>query len=211
MAYIGNFPTSPGFQAINFKQNNSVKQTSAASGRIIRLTNSTTIWSAILRFPPMSLAEFLPIQAFIARSQGGLNEFDVVMPTISQNSAGYTNNATVALITTTEAAAGTTSMEINSVLNDTKIFNPGDVIRFNNHSKVYMITDDAGVTTDGSGNATINFEPALITTVPVNDSAGDYHIVADVPFRMIMNNEIQEMGYRTDGLVNYELDVTEII
>lgn len=210
MAYIGNFPTSPGFTAINFKMNNQVKRTVTASGRTIRATNSTTLWSGILKYPPMTLSEFLPIQGFISRCQGGLNEFDVTMPTISQNSLGLTSlniqvNSTV--------SAGATSVSITNGPNSTLILNPGDVIRFPNHSKVYMVTDDSGVTTDGTGNATINFEPAALVEIPPASasSSGDTIITDEVPFRMILSNDVQEMGYRTDGLVGYELDVQEVI
>lgn len=209
MAYIGYFPTSPGFTAINFKQNNQIKRTVTASGRTIRATNSTTIWSGVLGYPPMTLGEWLPIQGFIARANGGLNEFDVVMPTISQNSLGLTGlNITVA----SSAAAGTTSVSIENGPSATKILNPGDIIRFPNHTKVYMVTDNNGVTTDVSGLATINFEPALITAVDVpGDSAGEIILTDEVPFRMALTNAVQEFGYRTDGLVGYELDVSEVI
>lgn len=210
MAYIGYFPTSPGFSAINFKQNNAVKKTVTASGRTIRATNSTTLWSGVLAYPPMTLAEFLPIQAFLARCQGGLNEFDVIMPTISQNSLGLTS---LDVANKTTRAAGNTAINITSSFASQKILNPGDVIRFPNHSKVYMVIDDNGVTTDGAGEAVINIEPALITEVPAatDDSAGSTIITDQVPFRMILNNDVQEMGYRVDGLVGYELDVTEVI
>jgi hypothetical protein len=212
MAYIGNFPTAPGFQAVKFAMNNTVKQTATASGRIIRSTNATTLWSGTLQFPPMTLAEFLPIKAFLARCQGGLNEFDVTIPTVSQSSKGYSNDSTVSLTVTSAASAGATSISVNSILNSTTILNPGDVIRFANHTKVYMVTDSEGVTTDGSGNATINFEPALVTAVDARDSTGGPLIqMGEVPFRMILTNEVQEMQYRTDGLIQYELDVIEVI
>jgi hypothetical protein len=212
MAYIGNFPTSPGFQAVKFEMNNTVKQTATASGRIIRSSTATTLWSGTLQFPPMTLAEFLPIKGFLARCRGPLNEFDVAIPTISQSSKGYTNDSVVGITVNTAAAAGATSVIVNSLLANTVILNPGDVIRFDNHTKVYMVTNDEGVTTDSAGQATINFEPALITAVPITDSAGGPLIqMAEVPFRMILTNEVQEMVYRTDGLVQYELDVIEVI
>ena len=211
MAYIGNFPTSPGFQAVKFDMNNTVKQTTTASGRTIRSTTATTLWSGTLQFPPMTLAEFLPIKGFLARCRGPLNEFDVTIPTVSQSSKGYANDSTVGMTVTTNTGAGATSIPVQTLLNDTTILNPGDVIRFNNHSKVYMVTDSEGVTTNGTGGATINFEPALVTDVYALDSAGDYVQMAEVPFRMILTNEVQEMTYRTDGLIQYELDVIEVI
>jgi hypothetical protein len=212
MAYIGNFPTSPGFQAVNFKMSSTTKTTQTISGRTVRFQEGTTLWSGTLQYPPMTLAEFLPIQGFLSRCKGSLNEFDVVIPTISQNSKGYGNDSTVALTVTSAAAAGATSIDVNSSLTDTTILNPGDVIRFANHTKVYMVTDNEGVTTDGTGNATINFEPELVTAVDERDSSGGPLIqLAEVPFRMILTNSVQEMQYRTDGLIQYELDVREVL
>jgi hypothetical protein len=212
MAFIGNFPTSPGFQAVNFKMNQNNSSTVTRSGRTIRTNVGTTLWSGTLQYPPMTLAEFLPIQGFLARCQGSLNEFDVTIPTISQNSKGYGSDTTVSLTVTADAAAGATSVAVNSLLTDTTILNPGDVIRFANHTKVYMVTDNDAVTTDGSGNATINFQPALTTAVSERDSSGGPIItLADVSFRMILVNDVQEMQYRTDGLISYELDVQEVL
>ena len=207
MAYIGFFPTTPGFQAINFKVNNQTRKTATASGRISIATNATTTFSGTLKYPQMTLSEFLPIQAFVSRCQGGLNEFDLVMPTVSQNSLGISD---VNAVLSGSAAAGVTQVSITSSKNSTKILNPGDVIRFPNHTKVYMVTNDSGVTTDGGGAATINIEPALITAVSP-DSALGYITTDNVPFRMIFTNDLQEFGYRTDGLVSYEIDVTEVI
>src|SRR6056300_1429685 len=85
MAYIGTFPSTPGFSAAGFKQNTITKRTQAASGRQIRATNATTLWSGTLVFPTMNLSEFRPIQAFVALSQGTLNEFDIVIPLVSES------------------------------------------------------------------------------------------------------------------------------
>ena len=43
MAYIGFFPTSNGFNSVRFRQTNATKKTETASGRTVRVTNSTTI------------------------------------------------------------------------------------------------------------------------------------------------------------------------
>ena len=97
MAFIGTFPSSPGFNAVNFKMNTQTKITKAASGRTIRATNSTTIWSGTLAFPVMDLSEFRPIQGFMAQTQGPLNEFDIVIPGVSESQAkDITTGASIA-------------------------------------------------------------------------------------------------------------------
>ena len=205
MAYIGFFPVTEGFTGFNFRQSTNTKKTESASGRILRSTNSTTKWKGTLQYPPVSYEDFLPIQAFVSRCQGSLNEFDLVMPEISTHNP-HPNQLTYV---SSDASAGATSVSITSdQINKNNLLKAGDVIRFPNHTKVYMVTET--VTTDGSGNGTIQIQPGLITPVG-NDSAGDTITVSDVPFRMILTGDIQEFGYSNDGFVSYEIDVEEVV
>lgn len=214
MAYIGYFPVESGFRAVRFRQKTITKKTETASGRVIRATNAVTKWTGTLSFPPVPYEDFLTIQAFVARCQGALNEFDLVIPEIS------THNPHPNQITSpnSNASAGATSIDIISdQVSKTNLLKAGDVIRFHNHSKVYMVTED--VATDAGGLGTIQFTPGLVTAVEsdsagfVADSAGggDAIIVNEVPFRMILSNDIQEYGYRNDGYVEYEIDVEEVV
>jgi hypothetical protein len=68
-----------------------------------------------------------------------------------------------------------------------------------------MCTTD--INTDGSNKATINIQPALVEDLSNAESV----TVHNVPFRMILSNDVQEFQYRTDGLVNYEIDVEEVL
>lgn len=205
MAYIGNFPTDPGFTAVGFKMNNIVKQTQTVSGRTTRVAVGTTLWSGTLSFPPMTLSEFKPVQGFVALAQGSLNEFDIVIPTVSDSTsinAPFLGSINVDATHT----AGDTAIDVDSDLGGAgNILKAGDVIRFSNHTKVYMCTTD--VNTDGTGAGTINISPPLIEGL----TAGHAVTFMQVPFRMVLSNEVQEFGYRTDGLVEYEIDIKEVI
>ena len=204
MAYIGFFPVETGFQTVNFKQQNQTKRTSTQSGRIVRATNSITLWAGTLRFPPMTVVESKGVQAFVARCQGSLNEFDLIIPTISDTSSAYPNQNTYVY---TDASAGATSVSVQSDVTSDTILKAGDIIRFHNHTKVYMVTED--VVVGGSGLGTINFAPNLVVDVPF-DSAGYTIETNQVPIRMILSNDLQEFNYRTDDLVGYEIDVQEV-
>lgn len=204
MANIGTFPSTPGFAAANFKTNNLTKKTQTASGRVVRATNATTIWSGTLAFPVMSLNEFRPIQAFVARAQGALNDFDIVIPLVSTSNSAF-NHSVATLTTTSSASAGDTSVAFNCGTGPTNVFKAGDVVRFANHTKVYMIAAD--VNSDASGNATMTITPALVEAVSSSENITSHN----VPFRMILSNDLQEFNYRTDGLVAYEIDVEEVI
>ena len=203
MANIGNFPSSPGFSAANFKQNTITKRTQTSSGRQIRSTNASTLWSSTLVFPIMDQSEFRPIQAFIALSQGSLNEFDIVLPIISQSRS---ENAEMSYSTVDGAhSAGDTTINISTALNNQNVLKAGDVVRFANHTKVYMVTTD--INTDSAGDAVLNIQPALVEALVDTESI----TTTNVPFRMVLSADEQEFNYRTDGLVSYEIDVEEVL
>jgi len=205
MAYIGFFPVSLGFKGIKFTQKTITKKTETASGRTTRATNATTLWQGVLAFPSTAAGDFRAVQAFVARCQGSLNEFDLVVPSVSDTVSGYPSQVTYP---SADAAAGATSIAVTSNETSKIILRAGDVIRFFNHTKVYMVTEN--VTTDGAGAGTIQFQPALVTAVD-SDSAGENISVNQVAFRFIISNDLQEYGYDTQGFVSFEIDVQEVL
>ena len=210
MALVTNFPTAPGFRAVNFRQLDETKTTKTQSGRVIRHGNATTRWAATLSYPPMTTAEVRPVKAFLAQLKGGLNEFDIILPDISTPLGTATANP---FDMRSAASVGATSASVrfadsstdDSTEGATKYLKPGDLIRFSGHSKVYMITADA--TSDSAGHVTLNFQPALISAVSINDTV----TTNDVPIRVHLANSVQEFGHAVDGLVSLELDVEEVI
>lgn len=199
----GNFPVGEGFISANFRSNNITKRSQTASGRYIRETNATTLWSVTLATPALTQAQARPIQAYITRCRGGINEFDIILPEISYSVADSAYHSTV--LTCANTAAGSTAVDFTSAANNATVIKAGDVVRFSNHTKVYMAITD--ITTDGSGNGTLNIEPALIEAVTTS------HTITHnaVPFRMIMDEDIQEYIYTLEGYMAFELEMVETI
>lgn len=199
----GNFPVSEGFISANFKSNNITKRSQTASGRYIRETNATTLWSVTLATPALTQAQARPIQAYITRCRGGINEFDIILPEVSYSVANSAFHSTT--LTCANTTAGATAVDFTSAANNATVIKAGDVVRFSNHTKVYMATTD--ITTDGSGNGTLNIEPALIEAVTTS------HTITHnaVPFRMIMDEDIQEYVYTLEGHMAFELEMVETI
>jgi len=199
----GNFPVGEGFVSANFKSNNITKRSQTASGRYIRETSATTLWSVTLATPTLTQAQARPIQAYIARCRGGINEFDIILPEISYSVANSVYHSTV--LTCANTSGGATAVNFTSGANNATVIKAGDVVRFSNHTKVYMATTD--ITTDGSGNGTLNIEPALIEAVTTS------HTITHnaVPFRMIMDQDVQEYIYTLEGYTAFELEMVETI
>lgn len=209
MAYIGTFPSSPGFTTANFIQNTATKSVQTQSGRTVRASNATTLWSGTLVFPTMTAAEFRPIQAFIALAQGKLNEFDIVIPVVSQsisaNRAIVDGNVTVETDSSGNHQAGDTNIKIQTPVSNNNILKAGDLVRFANHTKVYVCTTD--INSDSVGEAVLNIQPGLVEPV----TNGEAVTTNDVPFRMILDNDVQEFKYTTNQYTNYEIDVREVL
>ena len=209
MALIGTFPSSPGFTTANFRQNTVTKTVQTQSGRTVRASNATTLWSGTLTFPTMSATEFRPVQAFVALAQGKLNEFDIVIPVVSQsistNRAAVDGNLTVETDSAGNHSVGDTTIKVQSPINSGSVLKAGDVIRFANHTKVYMVTTDCN--SESNGEAIVNIQPGLVETVSNSEAI----TTNNVPFRMILDNDVQEYSYTTEQYTNYEIDVREVL
>lgn len=217
-----------GFRAINFRQKTQTIVTQTLSGRTIRSSVATTLWSASLEFPALTYQEFRQVQGFVALAKGSLNDFYIQFPNISSRTAGGTIEQMQVL---DDATAGSTSVKAYTPLDSAgnildftptpfirapegTVLNMGDMIKFSNHDKVYMVTTD--VTPDSGGDFIINFEPALVTAVPGivhGDSAGETAqvIFDNVPFKMIFLGDTADYRYNVDGTVNFRIDVQEVV
>jgi len=202
MAYIGIMPTAIKFRSMNFKQQTKTKITQTASGRTIRATGSTTRWSVTIQMPVRTIAEHKVLQGFLALTQGPLNSFNITLPGISENSSPVADSVTGGA--NAIHAPGDTSINITTNQGDATVLKAGDVVRFSGHNKVYMVTTD--VNTDSAGYAVLNIQPGLVESVTYLESA----VFNDVPFTMALNNDVQEYNYRTDGYVEYEMDLIEV-
>ena len=241
MAYIGFFNGTSsvlsnvnqiGFRSVNFKQRTQTVVTKTISGRTIRTQQATTLWEGTLEFPALTHKEFRQVQGFVALAQGSLNEFDIILPNISSRTAGGTlHNLSVK----DNTAAGSTTIAAYQTLDSAgqpikgdgdsagytpadgfTILNMGDIIRFDNHNKVYMGTSD--VTPDTSGDFDIPIQPALTTAVvglTGKDNSNFSTITEinydDVAFRMIFKTDSQDYRYNVDGTVSFRVDVEEVL
>lgn len=190
----GTFPSSPGFNAVNFRSANYNLSSTSLSGRTQVRGLGSQRWEFTAQLPTMSRSEYAPVSAFLMKQRGMLESFQIVLPIISEKSG----SASGSLTSNGGASVGATAFTVAGLTGDLKA---GDVLKFANHSKVYMITADR------SGNGSVSFEPALIAAV-VNGEAVTYN---NVPFTVRLNNDVQEFPHALDGTVSYEIDMIEVI
>ena len=195
-----------GARTVNFRQETSTAITRAASGRTIRSSVATTTWRASIELRTYTQAEFKQLQGFAALARGSLNEFNIQLPGISTRSV-TADPGTITCLENYDVGSTSVDTSMASILstNTNKILSMGDVIKFSNHNKVYMVTAD--VVPDSGGDVQINFEPALVTAVTNSTTI----TIDDVPFRMYFAGDLQEYSYGVDGTVNYRIDVAEAV
>jgi|TARA_R110000796_G_C14486534_1_gene427278 hypothetical protein len=142
----------------------------------------------------MTRTEFAPLLSFIMAQRGSAETFTIVLPQISSK----TGDATGTILVNGAAAIGALTIGVDGITGTLKA---GDMVKFANHNKVYMLTADRA----GDGN--ISIQPALRVAVP-NDNAVTFD---SVPFTVRLNNDVQEFNLGSASLVDYEIDMIEAV
>tara|TARA_E500000178_G_C16754585_1_gene631910 strand:+ start:176 stop:796 length:621 start_codon:yes stop_codon:yes gene_type:complete len=144
------------------------------------------------------------LMAFIIKQRSGKENFTIIPPEIEDARGSESGTLAVNGV----HSAGDTTIAIDGHGADTAgSLKAGDFLKFNGHSKVYMIVADV---TPSSNASTVTIEPPLVA-----DLADDEIVLYDnIPFTVHLTNDIQEfgaVGADKDGnlLYQYQFDVEE--
>ena len=86
----------------------------------------------------------------------------------------------------------------------------GDLIKFSNHSKVYMITEETNL--DGSSVDVINITPPLVSSVAPADGSTLVTITYDnVGMQIVAEDDVQEVKCNIAGLIQYQQNFREVV
>ena len=194
----GVFPITAGFQTLDFQSNTNSRVSVSVSGKSQRIKTGAQFWSFKLKSPAMTRAQVMADFAFIVQQDGQVESFTIVPPEISTTrgtaSGTITINATY--------AAGQSIVKGNGASGTLK---KGDLIKFSNHDKVYMITDDVDM--DASSEDTFNIYPPLTTAVS-NSTTVTYN---SVPIKVYFDKDEQKYITQADGTFKYEIVMNEEI
>ena len=194
----GTFPTA-GFTAVNWQSNTVSRVTTSVSGITKRLKTGAQYWSFSLKSPALSRTDFMSLYSFIVKQDGQFSSFTVVPPVIS------TTRGTASGIVTVNAntSPGVLTCNVDTVATGT--LKKGDLIKFSNHDKVYMLTEDVNL--DGSTVNELTFYPNLTTAITTTTLV-DY---TNVPITVFLNSDQQSYTANADGTFQYEIAVREDI
>lgn len=190
----GTYPTTPIFSTIGFRSVNYNLSSQSISGRTQVRNIGGQRFEFSAQYTRMTRSEFAPILVFTMAQRGSAETFTIVLPQISSKSG----DASGTILVNGAADIGATTVGVDGVTGTLKA---GDMVKFANHNKVYMLTADRA----GDGN--ISIQPALRVAVP-NDNAVTFD---SVPFTVRLNNDVQEFNLGSASLVDYEIDMIEAV
>jgi hypothetical protein len=198
----GIFPSSPAPRDVAISTNQNTIVTTTASGRRQARQIDGQRFRLRLRFPIMTRTEFAPINAFVMKQRSQMESFTYSPPTIS-SPLGVASGV---ISVNGAILAGVTSVAIDGMANSTSgVFKAGDYFRFTGQTKVYMVMAD--VSSNGSGQGTLTFEPPLRANVSDNAVL----IYSSVDFTVGLTGDIQEFNISTENYFQYEIDLIEVL
>lgn len=199
----GTFPTT-NFTTLNWNSNVTVRETTSVTGKVQRSKTGGQYWSFVLQSPPLDRSDFMSIYSFIVNQNGAFESFTVVPPVVGSTTG--TASGTVSVV-----ADSSVSPEYDNQKGSTKIpvsggsgtLKKGDIIKFSNHEKVYMLIENANL--DGSSVDVLNIFPPLVV-----DATGTV-TYNDVPVKVFFVENQHSYSVGPDLLYTYEIEVREDI
>ena len=158
------FPTTVQPKSISFSSNrpNSISYT--LSGKRSVRQFASQYFSFSVTMPPMTKSVFQVYSAFLISKKGGFTAFDFAYPVDNLGA----NRTSTSVKTRTTHAVGSTAIAIDGLSASTNdVIKGGDLIKFNGHTKVYLVVGD--VNSNGAGQGTVTIEPPLQSALVNNE------------------------------------------
>lgn len=155
------------------------------SGKRFSRLGEYHLWRLKVTFNQLTPNEARPLMAFLNSQRGGYETFTII-PESLKNPRGNWGTITVSSVTN-----DSTLVLTGFSLNDSDAVKAGDVFTLAGDTKVYMVNADAS--SDGSGNATVTFDPELVAT----PSGGAAVTHTNVAFTVEMDKEV--ISWRRSG------------
>ena len=196
----GTYPTTPEFASIGFSSEQKTITSTTDSGKMFSVQVDGQRFKFSASYPPMNRSEFAPVYAFIMKQRSQKETFQIALPDL-KNAKGDVSS----IVSTNEShTAGDTTIDIQNITNGTNL-KAGDFIKFESHTKVYLVVEDA--TGDSNDEATITIEPPLREDVP----NGNTIVYDGVEFTVRLTNDVQEFNTGDLDLYRFEVDFIEAL
>ncbi len=199
----GAFPTSKKPRVFNFSSNRPNSTAYTLSGKRSVKQFAAQYFSFSVQMPPMNQADFMEFYSFLVKQKGSFDTFTFQYPLENQGvDKGQTDIAVNG-----SASAGATQVPMDGFSTSTNdVLKAGDLIKFANHDKIYMITDDENANSSGEV-AAVDIEPPLQAAVVNNEAV----TVNQPSFTVALEQD--DVLYSTDaaGFFTLSFDVREVL
>ena len=198
----GQFPTSPNFRSINFKDNRPTLLNQTLSGKKQVRQIGSQYFSFTVQMPPLQQEKAQEVFAFLQKQKGSFEDFTIVAP-LDNLGAG---KAETDIQVVGSQSAGDSQIELDGFsASQSGALKAGDLIKFANHSKVYMVRSTIDSEADGTLDLLIS--PNLVASLADNEAV----TVNKPSFTVYLENN--EIMYSTDasGFYSISFDVREVI
>lgn len=196
----GTFPTIRETAGVVLRSMQPTRISQAHSLKRQARTRGAQRWGMRISFPPLTRAAFAPYQGFLLSQRGQADTFTISLP-------GHTVPLGTWAGTPLVNGAGQTGRAIimdGFTPSQTGVAKAGDLIKFAGHSKVYMVTADAN--SNGSGQAILAIEPALIASPADNEAI----VTSNVPFTVALASDSLDTNISPGVFYSLEIDLVEV-
>ena len=198
----GQFPTNPNYRALQFQDNRPTLLNQTLSGRKQVRQIGSQYFSFTVQMPPMQQEKAQEIFAFLQKQKGSFEDFTIVAPL---DNLGASKGETDILVAGSHVAADASIALDGFTANTTGALKAGDLIKFANHSKVYMVQSD--IDSDGSGALTVLISPNLVASLADNEAV----TVNKPSFTVYLESDEIIRSDTIGGFSSISFDVREVI
>tara|TARA_B100000965_G_scaffold320970_1_gene282130 strand:+ start:198 stop:815 length:618 start_codon:yes stop_codon:yes gene_type:complete len=203
----GTFTVSAGYQTVDFQSITNTRVTTSVSGVTQRIQTGGQFFSFKLKSPALTRAQAMADYSFFMKQLGQAESFVVTPPVVSSSRGTASGTITVQNVTSTSPllslAAGSKTIPVSG---GTGTLLKGDLVKFSNHNKVYMVTEDCNL--DGSTYDQLNISPGLTTALTGGGQTVTYD---NVPFTVFLDTDVLKYITQADGTFKYEVVLNEEI
>jgi len=197
----GTFPTTikPSSLSLQDVRPNLINQ--SISGKRVTRKYGSQYYLLDISLPPLSKDDAMDVFAFLKKQQNSFDKFDYQYPITNRGA----NISQTDIVVNGSHSVGDNTIALSGFdASTSNVLKAGDLIKFANHTKIYMV--EADLTSDSGGNATVTISPSIIATLANSEAV----TVNQPNFKVYLESDVL---YTTDasGLFSISFSLRECI
>lgn len=198
----GQYPTNINFKSFSITSNRPTLINQTLSGKKQVRQIGSQYFSFSVQMPAMKQEIYQLYFAFLDKQKSSFEDFTIAAPL---DNLGLAKTETDILVNNNHVAGDATITIDGLTANQVGAFKAGDYIKFNGHSKVYMLQNDTNAS--GTGTATILISPPLVKALANNEV-----IITNKPqFTVYLETDALTSNTGSDGFFYISFDAREVI